>query len=333
MIRRAFDSILRRSSADGDIFIFTMPRSGMTWLLEMFNTLDYSRCVQEPMTSAWIPEMSGYFKPGRHYIFPDSQELTGITNYLRDIQNNRIFRMGYNFRRGRKLRTNLNVIALARVSNLAPYLESTLGVRPLAFVRHPIANSLSRYRNSWHLIPRFGEKGWHQFIDVYLESDEFCRNHLPGNLAEFCWRVRKEGEDLERYVLSWSLDNIVLLNEVRSKPWLLVCYEDLVLKPEWVIQQITDHFKLRGTDAMTSRVGIPSRSSHLSLKDTVDAIRDPAMADQIVSRWRQQVDATLVSKCFNILEAFEITLYTTDSDNPNESWNQFRTAGNVSNMH
>lgn len=327
MIRRILDYFLRRESPEGDIFIFTMPRSGMTWLMEMFDTLGYTRCIQEPMTSAWIPQMSRYFRARRRYIDLKPDEFDAITRYLTDIQKNKVHRMGYNFFRGRKRAIKLNVIALARVSNLAPALEKALMIRPIVFLRHPVANSLSKMRNLWHVRPRFGESGWSQFIDVYLESSSFCGDYLDSMLVERCWKIRREGSDLERHVVSWCLDATVVLNELKVKSWLLVCYEDLVVRPEWVVAQLSEHFQLTGANVMLSRIGVPSASSHLSDDTVVEAISNPETRYQLISRWRSEIEPGMAERCFGILEAFGIDLYDQDGDEPTRSTESLRIAG------
>lgn len=327
IFRSTLDHYLRRPNPKGDIFLFTEPRSGMTWLMEMFNTLPYTRCVQEPMTSSRIPLMQLYFSPARRYVDLADEELRGIVLYLRDIQQNKALRLGYNFFRGRKFRTNLNVIALARVCNLISELQVQLPCRPLILVRHPIPNSISRLRNRWHLIPRFGETGWVQFIDVFLNSESFTAENLSDAAVSKCWKIRNEGSDLERFVASWCLDLIPITRAISRNNWLLVTYEDLITQPGFVVDQISKHFGLMGTRRMLTRLFTPSQSTKkMSDPTTIQKIRSSDKRQALLSRWRNYVSEEEEERLFEILRVFGIRWYQPSSDMPTHETLQYRLA-------
>lgn len=300
---------LRNSSKKGDIFIFTSHRSGNTWLTEMFGELPYSRIIKEPFSPAKIPMMKNYFQPRRTYLDLSPSDSQKIVEYLSDIQQNNVLRLGYDPRHEDfKLITSLNVFSMTYASNMAPLVERELNGRILYLVRHPIAQALSKLRNQYHMSEAYGESGWHDYLDVYLNSEHYANTYLKESLIKSCWSIAKNGSDLEKYVLHWCFENIELFTLIKENKWLLVSYEELVANLEETLAQIGKHFHLPFHKVMSKRQNIPSTSSTMSTNLTKEQI-EKENPDYLVSRWQKNVSEDEVKSCFQIIDKFGIDLY------------------------
>src|SRR5690606_36696306 len=123
---------LHRSSRQGDICIITVPRSGLTWLLEMFDSLRYTRCVKEIFGPWNVSRMMKYFQPRARYLALNKSELEGVHQYLYAVQQSREFRLPYNPLNPKfKLNTSLNVIVVSKLPNMAHWIENVTGWRIL----------------------------------------------------------------------------------------------------------------------------------------------------------------------------------------------------------
>lgn len=141
---------LRRPSKQGDIFIFTVPRSGLTWLLDIFSRHPHTRCIKEPFAPWNITKMRHYFEPRLRYFDLSQEDFKEMRRYIEDILSDKQFWKGhYPSDVKFKFKTNLNTFAFSKVCNLSPWFEQVFGCRILYLVRHPISNALSKLHNRW----------------------------------------------------------------------------------------------------------------------------------------------------------------------------------------
>lgn len=300
---------MRESSKRGDLFVFTSHRSGNTWLSEMFAELPYSRIIKEPFSPAKIPMMKNFFEPRRVYLDLSANESGKIVDYLCEIQKNNVMRLGYHpLSKDYKLITTINIFSMTYVSNLAPLVEKELGGRILYLVRHPIAQALSKLRNQYHESEAYGESGWYEFIDVYLNSEKYAEKYLDDSLINYCWDLLRSANDLEKYILHWCFENIALFTMIKDSNWLLVAYEDLVTNLAETLNRIGKHYHLPLSKWMSRRRNVPSTSTTMSTELTKEQIKD-GNPNYLVYRWKNSVTADEIKTCFQILNRFGIDLY------------------------
>tara|TARA_B100000315_G_scaffold259477_1_gene315699 strand:- start:109 stop:1152 length:1044 start_codon:yes stop_codon:yes gene_type:complete len=319
---------LRQPSKQGDIFIFTVPRSGLTWLLEIFSRHPHTRCIKEPFGLWNISKIQNYFEPRSRYCDLSEEDFERIRRYIEDILSNKQPWKSHRASDGKyKVKTSLNVFAFSKVCNFSHWFEQVFGCRILYLVRHPISNALSKLNNRWYEAAYKGyqNEGWRALIEVFLESRQFCESYLNSDLIKQSWRILKEGNDLERYILSWCLDNIVPIQYFRKRHWLLVSYEDLVWNSELTLQTITEHFGLGYLKKMKQNLNLPSKSSDMCDRETIEMIR---RGDKkfLVSRWRKEISEKDIDRCFSILKYFDIDLYCRESDLLNPKYDIYKQA-------
>lgn len=299
----------KKPSPKGDILVFTLSRSGLTWLGEIFNTIPHVRVVDEPFSPTKIPFMKKYFYPKRRYSNLSDNEYQGIIKYINKIQTNRIVPQLYCSEQ-RTIKTNLNVLVISKLTNIAPQLLDKFPCRPLWYVRHPIPNAVSRERNNWHKSTSFGEGGWSEIIDVYLQDESFVKRYISDVQLEKAKEIRENGTVVQKFVLNWILDNLPIFKEYEKGRFYLQFYEDLVINTEESLQNLVSHFELPkgAVTKMMNRKGKPSSSSLWSEKNTLSEI-ESGKSDSLVTKWLDKVDSDDYRVCYELLDLFQMDLY------------------------
>lgn len=323
---------LRKSSPKGDIMVFTVARSGLTYLSEIFNNVDRCRCITEPFSPAQIPTIKKYLKPRRRYLSLSERELSGLVKYVDNIlkfseYNHISLRSLLSLQSQKsKIKSNVSVIIFSKICNLSIDVTNYFNSKVIYFVRHPIPNSLSKLRNEWYNI-KYGKKGgWYEYINVFLKDDLFCDNYLSPQMVKKGWEIIDYGSELEKYVLQWCLDNMVPFKNFANYSWLLISYEDLVQAPQKTIRNISNYcgFSIKEREAMLSRIGVPSKSIQYSEENKINLIRNND-TESLISGWRQKVSRNEIKNCFNILDEFGSDLYVRNSDMPNLKYSKYMT--------
>jgi hypothetical protein len=171
--------------------------------------------------------------------------------------------------------------------------------------RHPIPQALSCIRNGWTL-----------HVRPFQRNERFVERHLDPSLVSYAYKVLDTGSELERFVLNWTLENLVPARLLADRPhWSYLSYEQCVLEPDDTVRSIAATLGLADVEAMERTVASASRSSILSAGATLERIAAGDLA-YLVGGWRDRVDADEERQAMAILERFGIDLYRTGDDTP-----------------
>ncbi|HZD80514.1 MAG TPA: sulfotransferase [Actinomycetota bacterium] len=305
MIRKAVartvkaGSNLHRPDGRPNVFLYSTPRSGSTWLMELiwsqpgFKTCNQPLYLENPV----VRRRSGIRDWDELYGTEVTQKLQ---RYLGRICAGRI-----GFTNPSPLRTPYRPISHRIVfkeihapADRVNWIRDTFDARVVYLLRHPIAVAISSER--WPVLPTF------------LHGD-YRRHFRPEQLTE-AERIAAQGTDLERGVLSWCLQNAVALREA-TPDWAVVTYEQLVLDPEPVIQELCAKLALPSPERMRDRLGVPSVNVRFkSAEETRRLLTEGAAGDRpiLVEKWRRKVDRGAESRVMRILELFELDAYRDD---------------------
>lgn len=306
-----------------DIYIFTIVRAGSTWLTEIINSQPGIKTVSEPLSTNnkdQISVLTKYFGSmflEERYISLTDREKELMVKYFSDLSLGKTLRSLYwrdLFSRSHSFFTNRTLFKTHKISSLLLFFDDKFDIDIIYLIRHPISNSISRIR-----------KGWNHYIKHYLD-DEYFRGLLDGNLINFIEKINMEGTILEKFVASWCLENWVFLRtlqkqEVFKNNITLVTYEELVLQPEKVIKKLYLNLNLTELHRMFKHVNIPSHGIIHSTKQTKENII-AGNRDYLLNRWKKDVSNNEEKKVFNILEKFNIDLYTFGNHFPNEIYSE-----------
>ena len=292
---KAFSS-LHVPGGGPDVFLYSTPRSGSTWLMELiwsqpgFKTCNQPLYLENPAVRKrlgiedWVELYSLDAMPRiERYLSRIARGRIGFTNpnpirrYYRPVTRRIVFK------------------EIHASAALIDRVRDRLGCRIVYLVRHPIAVTLSTER--WPTLPAF------------LESD--YRRHFSAEELDRARAILASGDRLQRGVLAWCLQNAVPLRRIEPG-WAVVTYEQLVLDPHPVIAELARKLDLPRPERMLRRLGVPSVNVRYKSTEETKALLaagDPSMRPWLVEKWRSKVDPDQEARAMAILEAFGVDAY------------------------
>lgn len=202
-------------------------------------------------------------------------------------------------------KTNRVVFQMTSGTPLIGWFDANFPVLTNVLFRHPISTALSII-----------QAGWRHEVEDLLDHRPFCETYLTGTQIDLARKILKEStgdRDLPAHILDWSLKMLVPFRLVMSgdyPEWATISYEELVLQPQKVIEYLCRKLKLHDAEAMLEQAKRPSRSVTSTTADRVDE------ASYLLSRWHKKVSPSESKELMEIPLAFDIDLYSADSDAP-----------------
>jgi len=308
--RRLLTSLgVHRPGRRNDIAIFSSRRSGSTWLMELLASAPGVRFVNEP----FVPQMvqMRHLPTGlESELEPAARKVVDVLptaearyrSYMTDPRETRVRGPYAPWSPQFHAVTNRRVFKIVHGTAIADWLmESELHLDPVFLVRHPVSTALSMQRSGVTLRAL-----------ANLSSPGFRSKHLGSVLAEFSWGVLNDGSEPERRVLEWCLDNLVpyrLWSEKKST-WTLITYEELALNTRRSLEYLGEQLDVEVTQRMVDSLSTPSASTS---KERRDDVAKSDVAERLV-RWRSEDHGSLESRAFEIVEHFDIRIYSRDRE-------------------
>jgi hypothetical protein len=282
-----------------NVMIFSTPRSGSTWLMELIKTQPGFKVCNEPLNirNANIARALGTRKWTNLYSenFTETQK-----NYFQEILSNRhLFLNGSPIRkyyRPISSRIVFKVINAGEliVNDIAEASKSKL----VYLIRHPITVSLSRKQ-----LPRLDA-----LTDVSILK-EFNSDEI--NTIE---KYKYDDNHVIKAVLSWCIQNKLALNRA-NKNWIIFTYEQLVVNPDPIIKLISEKLDFKKSERIYSNLKTPSAVTVQSNPGTMDLIKQANEYD-IINKWRKHVDGKTVDTIQRILKTFDLDIYDAETSMP-----------------
>ena len=297
-----------------NILLYATRRGGSTIVMQLLSVDEDTRDISEPFELFHTNNLKGKIKlkslPSKYfsqYITLNKSEEKQVLNYLSSLLSGKYqeFQVYY--------KANRTVVKIVNALPLIDFFSEKLDVYTLYFVRHPIPQALSIVKNKWGITAK-----------AYLADKLFCDNYLTQTQIEFCKKILNECTYLEQAALSWCLENLFPLKFSKTEKMILT-YEELVLNTDKVINYLFDNLHISNKKAMFDILRKPSRSSHLSLSSTKEAIFNQDKT-KIVGRWESEISQTDKAKVQIILDKFDIFEYKADSILPSKSLLLFKNA-------
>jgi hypothetical protein len=295
-IRRTirFMSNIHRPGDSPNVFLFSTPRSGSTWLMELIWGQPYFKSCNEPL----------------NLRMPLVQQYLGITEW-QDLYNDSAGRLLESYFQGfcggrlrfmntsprhefyRPITRRIVFKIIHGGEDRMHWFRDRFNGRIVYLIRHPIAVSLSR-----ELYPR---------LHAFLNSD--YRRHFTSDQLEYAHRILDTGSKLEHGVLSWCLQNTVPLRQATAD-WAIVSYEQMVLDPRPVVAYLADKLELPKPERMMDRLTVPSAVKAKSDKETQSMLESgTGRRSWLVEKWRKQVNESQERRAMEILERFQLDVY------------------------
>ncbi len=298
MIARIFN--IHKKGTQKDIFIFGTRRSGTTWLMELIGSQPGIRYSAEPL---YVPRWN-YHKnklpknPYSKFINMNKREEKLLIGYFQSILNGsinvsppwKIFNSDYSFF------TNRHVVKICNGLSLINWFENNFDIYIVYLLRHPISTSLSIINQEWP-----------DTADAFLNNEFFNKNYLDKKQIEFARAIKRRGSGLYCLILEWCLENMVPLRSIqgRSKDWIVLTYEELVMNPEKVIDILCEKLDLEDKNKIKKKIFQPSMSVDKLTHQHIESKNN----EYLLKRWKDRVSEREERQVFKILKRFGIDAY------------------------
>ncbi|WP_018248122.1 sulfotransferase [Orenia marismortui] len=282
-----------------DIFIFTSPRSGSTWLMELIASQDNIKFVNEPLHINRHKGLLTDITPDWSEIYSKKNRKEKFMNYFSRILNEELYvgqqKLKELFNGEFKFITNRRVFKILRAKDLINYFEDEFQIQVVYLLRHPIAVGLS-----------LAERGFEERVEYFLNNKEYIDQFLNDDLVEFSKFILANGSKFEIKILQWCLENLPPLKFLDNKEWLIISYEEMVIEEENTLDKLYKELELESLDKLYRQVGIPSRTTS---NDQAEKILNKSDKENIIKKWTKKISKEEEEKAFIILDKFNIDIY------------------------
>ncbi|GJQ50836.1 MAG: hypothetical protein HKUEN01_32220 [Candidatus Kuenenia stuttgartiensis] len=272
-----------------NIIITGSPRSGTTWLQEIFCSIENTYPLFEPLHLDYSPKFKEIGFEWSQYI-PEDYNWTEAKELFE-----RLFRGQYltpfmvshanvdEFKNADSL-----IIKFVRANSLLPWLVRQFDIRPpIYIIRHPCATLASQMKMNWYTFSKFTLPKT-KFPEKYTKYE-----HILNNI----------NTKLEYVTARWCLDNIIPLNHPENnRLWITVFYENLITNPHEEVPYIFNRLNLELPRNILDKVNVPS-----AMTDN----NSPLMQDKIeqLRKWKNDLSEKDIDSILGILKKFEIKIY------------------------
>ena len=276
------------------IIIFSEPRGGSTWLMELLAKIPNTVINFEPLhvLRGVVPNR---FKWGENVFIEEENENDEYLELMSDILRLKEYSwwtIGKNSTsevfKGKKVITKF-----IQGNMLLPWITNKINLKykPIYLLRHPISCSLSRLK-IWDKGQPLAKYQPHKS----LNNEGFFEHELYINSLD---------SKLQRNVALWCINNKYIIEHPRHNiDWIVMYYEDLVLQPleqmEYLVKR--NKMKFNFKDLAFAKIREPSKTTlGTELKS------DPKVQ---IEKFLTEVDKEELIKIQKILDYFSIKNYT-----------------------
>ena len=294
--------------------MFSTPRSGSTWLLELLTSYKGISYCFEPFDiratvcknelkkvgiHSWLDLYSEDKKKNLYdYKVLKNGYLRGRNPMPLDLKR---WRTGLLSKEYRFFSDRLVFKILHACEDRIDWFEDNFNGEIVYLIRHPIPVSLSRT-----VAPR---------LETFFCSD--YSKHFSSIILKEARLISEKGDSLQRKVLSWCFQNAIPLKNVKNT-WKLITYEQLKIEPEKVMSHLSNRLDLKGSKIIKNIINSPSKTTGIN-KPGFDYSRIDHSSNA-VAKWRSEVKKEEERKLMDILMLFEIDIYSYGSDTPNANY-------------
>lgn len=294
-------SNIHLQSENRNIFLFSVPRAGSTWLMELIASQPGFKYYDEPFNI----RRENVIKVGNFLNWADlmpGKNDDQILSFLKKLEDNKIKVMNPPpFRRNYKFVTNRIIYKIHAIEHLVKKVQSELNGHIILLLRHPIANTISRNQ-----LPR---------LKIFVESTKIRDKYLNEDQKNYSDSLMAKGNFFEMGILAWCLQNMILLSHKDKKKWTIITYEELLLNSEKSCLLFAETLKLPNISKMIKSVGIPAQNITISDKSTIEIMHSSKLDKnkKLISKWKSKVSKQQINKAFEIINKFGLDIYSKDS--------------------
>ena len=299
-------SSLQLPTRGDNIFLFSTPRSGSTWLSEMILSQPGFRDCDQPLDvrNVYVREKLGIATWDELH---DRRADHALKPYLQAICAGRIRGLATLGSHHRLISCRLVFKIQNGWQERIAWMQESFGGRVVLLLRHPIAVTLSRQQ-----FPR---------LNAFLDSD--YAHQFGDEALAMARRIVAEGSRFEQGILHWCFENALPLRQYQSDPtkpdWTVLTYEQLVSDPERIVPLLADVLDLPDPAAIMGQISKPSRTTSKSSAEAKTMVESDNRR-HLISKWRKAASEEDERRAFEIVEAFGIDAYRPGEMMPAETY-------------
>ncbi len=283
-------------SLEGSIFIFSEPRGGSTWLMEIISNIPNTATIFEPFHSHY-GALEAYTW-GEHF-YPGSNWEAGKKGIDQILLANKLD--SYQLERApwyKLLNAKQYIFKCVMGTSILPWIaeEYKFRYKPLYILRHPLSVASSTLENLYKR-------------DTVLNIDH---KWIPSGYNQELYKKHKdlfaeEAPMMDKLLGRWCINNHYNLTQEKNN-WIQIYYEDLLLFPTKTLNFIFDQWDIEPPDEIWTQINKPSSS---------DFKKDfRANKDEQLSKWIRSYSSAEINHFQSILDRFGINIYRMDSPLP-----------------
>lgn len=314
-VKLAIATIANRHRPSGapNIGMFSSRRSGTTLVSEVFSRSRGIKTIDQPLSQYTASAGHSRFLPPFAGSYPYN---------LSDEDRERLRELFVGWHEGRlhysepwrvyaptyRWRTNRLFFKFTEGQAVISELASFVPMVTFAFFRHPIPHAMSCQR-----------LGWSARSGNFLQQDALLESHFDPVQIAFIKQVDRSGEEFERILVNWFVENAPLYRSVAEDPSRIPAftYEDLVLEPEREITRIARHCGVPVNSAMMVPIGQASRSSRARVSGSeVSMLIKGGDRTRLVGSWQSRIRPTDLESAKRIFDVLGCEMYSPNSPLP-----------------
>ena len=226
--------MLKRMPPTDNIMIFSDPRGGSTWLLELLLQIPYTTTLWEPfhVNNGIVPASLNL---GWRPFVAEFEVRKDIYNLFTKLLTGRLINewVNYGTTIQQSFYTKQFIIKNVRLNSMLPWLTKNFNFKhkPIYLLRHPMAVALSQ-------------------LKAFKKEEKFEPYPVPKVVRDDVYSQRELylstlTTKLEQQIAEWCLHNVDTIKHARAmKDWHLVYYENLLIEPEKELESIFSALKI-----------------------------------------------------------------------------------------
>ena len=288
---------LKKYDSSNNHYIFSDPRGGSTWLMEIIKEITNEPVVWEPLHLKIKNNPFNNINFGWRQNIPENVEWNQAKELFDGLFSGEILvdNVMQNSNLSEILKSKSLLFKICRGNSVLPWIIKNYSFKnkPIYMIRHPFAIANSQLNHGAWNFP------YTKFNIPKTPYNENYKRH------ESFLKTLKTKEDA--LVANWCISNIDTLKHIENnKKWITIYYEDLVLNPEDTIDRIIKEWDL---DYDLTLIDF-EKNSKTTKNNT------PSNKLKRLSAWQTSFKKDQIESMQNVLDYFNIDTYSKNNPLP-----------------
>ena len=278
------------------IFIFSEPRGGSTWLMEIISNIPNTATIFEPFHSHY-GALDAYTW-GEHFAIEDEwpEGKAGIDEI---INANKFDSYQLERTKSYKLISAKQLIFKCVMgTSILPWMvnQYDFNYKPIFILRHPLSVASSTLQNLYkrdtilNVDHKWEPSGYN--LELYNKHRELFADDAPM---------------LDQLIARWCINNHYILQQ-KPQDWIQIHYEHMLLFPIRTLNKIFDAWNIEPPAEIWTKIDKPS---HSDFKNDFRSNKEEQL-----SKWIKSYSKNELDHFQSILDRFGITIYSMSDPNP-----------------